>query len=226
MPGSGMWYESSKLIPFNPHYKSNCWICDRHVFSIIFWSKGMAYKLDPILDKQQSEIIRFEIDRNFGKDEDKDLYYVNGNLSYDDQEDRVPYLCGSFTGWRYLKMISLEDKCRSLDEELKSPFELAKDMYRVKKWKKLKECDDWEKRWIEVTECEQQIHYMYDWQDFLPKSLNYKKPFILNGHMFTEKPSPDGTLPDELVNDGQAEVLLTDSSEEEETVEEESEEEE
>ena len=44
----------------------------------------MAYKLDPILDKQQSEIIRFEIDRNFGKDEDKDLYYVNGNLSYDD----------------------------------------------------------------------------------------------------------------------------------------------
>ena len=84
MPGSGMWYESSKLIPFNPHYKSNCWICDRHVFSIIFWSKGMAYKLDPILDKQQSEIIRFEIDRNFGKDEDKDLYYVNGNLSYDD----------------------------------------------------------------------------------------------------------------------------------------------
>ena len=67
---------------------------------------------------------------------------------------------------------------------------------------------------------------MYDWQDFLPKSLNYKKPFILNGHMFTEKPSPDGTLPDELVNDGQAEVLLTESSEEEETVEEESEEEE
>ena len=67
---------------------------------------------------------------------------------------------------------------------------------------------------------------MYDWQDFIPKSTPYKKPFILNGHMFTEKPSPDGTLPDDLVNDGQAEDLLTESSEDEETPEEEPEEEE
>ena len=51
MPGSGMWYESSKLITYKPHYKSDCWICDRHVYSLIFWSKGMAYKLDPIFDK-------------------------------------------------------------------------------------------------------------------------------------------------------------------------------
>ena len=61
---------------------------------------------------------------------------------------------------------------------------------------------------------------MYDWQEFLPETSRYKKPFILNGHKFTERPSVDGTLPEDLVNNGQAVDLLSDTSEEVETVEE------
>ena len=82
MPGSGMWYESSNAVACPPHYKNNCWICDGHVYSVIFWSKGMAYKLDPLFDKKQSEIVRFEIDRDFGEDEEDDLIYCNGSVDY------------------------------------------------------------------------------------------------------------------------------------------------
>jgi hypothetical protein len=32
---------------------------------------------------------------------------VNGNLPYEKLEEKVPYLTGSFTGWRYKKMIPL-----------------------------------------------------------------------------------------------------------------------
>ena len=60
-------------VAYNPHYKSNCWMCEGHTYSIIFWSKGMAYKLDPIYDKKKAEILRFEIDKDFGENE-KDNY--------------------------------------------------------------------------------------------------------------------------------------------------------
>ena len=67
IPGSGQWYESSKnAVACKPHYKHNCYICEGHVYCILFWSKGMCYKLDPILSKDKIEEIRFEIDRDFG----------------------------------------------------------------------------------------------------------------------------------------------------------------
>ena len=43
--------------------------------------------------------------------------------------------------------------------------------------------------------------------------------FILNGHEFKKKPSPDGTLPDQTeIDDGQAIEILSDTSEEEEEI--------
>ena len=126
IPGSGMWFESSAMVPYRPHNKHDCWSCEGHVYSVIFWSKGMAYKLDPIFNKQHSEIVRYEIDLEFGQDEDAEFVHCNGGLAYEDLDDRIPYLCGSFTGWRYIKMHSLGDFCREHDTKLETPFEHAK----------------------------------------------------------------------------------------------------
>ena len=68
----------------------------------------MCYKLNPVINKDKTEEIRFEIDREFGAEEDQDLLHVNGNLKYSALDNQVPYICGSFTGWRYRKMLSLE----------------------------------------------------------------------------------------------------------------------
>ena len=86
----------------------------------------MAYKLDPVFNKEQSEIVRLEIDQDFGKDEETDLLHCNGNLEYKKLDNQVHYLCGSFTGWRYLKMQSLEEFNRKNDRDLKEPIEIAK----------------------------------------------------------------------------------------------------
>ena len=61
-----MWYETSSAVSHAYHNKYDCWICEGHVFSVIFWSRGMAYKMDPVLNKEQTEIVRYEIDRDFG----------------------------------------------------------------------------------------------------------------------------------------------------------------
>ena len=82
-PGSGQWYESSKnAVACKSHYKNECWYCEGHVYSIIFWSKAKAYKLNPILSKEKTEIIRQALDFDFGPQEETDRIYSNANLKY------------------------------------------------------------------------------------------------------------------------------------------------
>ena len=42
----------------------------------------MCYKINPVLGKAKTEEIRFEIDRDFGPDEEEDLMHSNTNLKY------------------------------------------------------------------------------------------------------------------------------------------------
>ena len=42
----------------------------------------MCYKLNPILSRDKTEEIRYEIDRDFGPQEDTDPMYENTNLKY------------------------------------------------------------------------------------------------------------------------------------------------
>ena len=52
------------------------------MFSILFWSKAQAYKLNPVLSKDKTEEIRFEIDRDFGPEEVNDLIYEDTSVKY------------------------------------------------------------------------------------------------------------------------------------------------
>lgn len=65
------WYmeDINAAVAYKPHYKSNCWMCEGHIYTIFFWSKGMAYKLNPIFDKDKSEVLRYEIDKDFVQDQ-------------------------------------------------------------------------------------------------------------------------------------------------------------
>ena len=74
----------------------------------------MAFKLNPVLDKEKTDEIRFEIDRDLGEEDPMELIYENTNVKYRNLKNQVPYICGSFTGWRYRKMTSLEDFTKNL----------------------------------------------------------------------------------------------------------------
>ena len=37
---------------------------------------------------------------------------------------------------------------------------------------------------------------MYGWQEYMIPNLKYKRPCLVNEHVFRSKPSPNGTMPD------------------------------
>ena len=67
------WYMETidDAVSYPAHYKSNCWICEKHVYTIFFWSRGQAFKLNPIYDKERTEILRLEIDKDFEESENR-----------------------------------------------------------------------------------------------------------------------------------------------------------
>lgn len=153
-PGSGQWYESSKnAVACNSHYKNDCWFCEGHVYSVIFWSKAMCYKLNPIFNKEKTEVIRYVIDENFGENEANDLIYTNASVKYSLLENQVPYICGSFTGWRYRKMLNLEEFNRSFETDFVDPFEIAYATGNIRKRITNREmCNEFEIRHVEIAE--------------------------------------------------------------------------
>ena len=116
----------------------------------------MCYKLNPVLSKDRTEVIRYEVDRDFGPEEEKDLVYANGSVKYSQLDNQVPYICGSFTGWRYRKMLSLEHFNRSFEKEIVDPFEIAVSQGRIRKrTSSLAQCSDREKRYVEIAALEE-----------------------------------------------------------------------
>ena len=62
-------------------------------------------------------------------------------------------------------------------------------------------CNEYEKSWVEFYRAQDKLRLMYSWREFFKKNLKFKRPFIANGHFYYEKPSHDGTVPQELRED-------------------------
>ena len=63
-----------------------------------------------------SETIKYSKETGPGKG------FVNGHLGYDELDDGVPYLTGSFTGWRYRKMLQVSEVCKEMVGDYVEPF--------------------------------------------------------------------------------------------------------
>ena len=87
----------------------------------------MCYKIGPILPNDKTEEIRAEIDRDFGPQDENDYMYTNTNVKYSALPDKVPFVCGSFTGWRYRRMIDLEEFNERFDSR-QDAVEIACDL--------------------------------------------------------------------------------------------------
>ena len=68
-------------------------------------------------------------------------------------------------------------------------------------------CNPHEKRYIEIAILEEKLRNIYSWRHFFNKNLRYKRPFTLNSHLYYERPSKDGTLPEEELNFAMGDVL-------------------
>ena len=110
------------------------------------------------------------------------------------------------------------------NQDIDVPFEMAVAQGKMRKRvHKREQCNDYEMRYVELAEQEEKLRYTYDWRTFFNKNLRYKRPYCMNSHLFEEKPSDDGTLPD-YDHDMEMGELYSDSSEEPDTEDEKEEE--
>lgn len=108
-------------------------------------------------------------------------------------------------------MDSLEEFNRRFEKEPVDPFEIACSQGKVRKRVHNREqCNDYEKRYVEIAELEEKLRYTYAWRHFFAENLRYKRPYCMNSHLYYERPSEDGTIPED---DGVGEVF-SDSSDE------------
>jgi hypothetical protein len=107
---------------------------------------------------------------------------VNGTLPYDMLEDKTPLIAGSFTGWRYKKMVPLHEFTKSIDKEYQDPIEKGKyDGDIRKRVTTVKELNEFELACYKKILGEQKRKYIVGWADYFNKYLDYKQPFVING---------------------------------------------
>ena len=119
-------------------------------------------------------------------------------MKYNQFDNQVPFLCGSFTGWRYRKMISLEQFNRSYETDIIPPFEVACSQGKIRKRViKREQCNAYEEAYVKIADGEEKLRYTYAWRHFFAKNLRFKRPYVINSNLYYERPSIDGTLPEE-----------------------------
>ena len=80
------------------------------------------------------------------------IAFTDTSVGYSKLENQVPYLAGTFNGWRYQKMFNLEEFNTVRDEEPPDPFEVAKDKGLVRgRIKSLDKGNDYDKRNVEIV---------------------------------------------------------------------------
>jgi len=111
-------------------------------------------------------------------------------------------------------MRSLEEFNKSFDEEDFNPFDTAYSLGQIRKRvTNLENCNDHERKYVEIAVLEERLRCVYEWRQYFAKNLRYKRPFCLNSHLFYDRPSKDGTIPEDEQMIAMGDVL-SDSSDE------------
>ena len=180
--GTGQWYEASeKAVGIKKHYKNDCWVSERHIYSMLLWSRGRAYILNPTMGDSDTERIRALIDlpEDHENTEDPKVYpglgFARGNLSYEDLDDRVPYLTGSFTGWRYRKMIPVHEFCQRIDKNYRDPLKIAYDTDKIKQEvESVDKLNEIELANYKIVAANERKKYRVNWARYFKQYLTYK----------------------------------------------------
>ena len=76
---------------------------------------------------------------------------MHGNLPYEKLEDKVPLICGSFTGWRYRKMIPLHEFTMIIDKNRADLMEVGKKQGEIRQ--RLKSQDEFNEYEHAIMKC-------------------------------------------------------------------------
>lgn len=97
IPGSGQW----KMIDDN---QGDCWICDREIYSIIFWNRIIGtMQIRKISAADQQYLI-------------EEVNDINHN-EMPKTEDDNPLIYGQFTNWKPKRMYEIREYCDKINRD-------------------------------------------------------------------------------------------------------------
>jgi len=103
MPGACQW----KMID---EAHEDCWICDREVYTLIFWSPVIGrFEMKKVSEADQTFIIK-------NIDEFNPHHQV-------EERDNVPHIYGQFTNWKPKRMYEIREYCYRIDHKKPNVFE-------------------------------------------------------------------------------------------------------
>eukprot|EP00347_Sterkiella_histriomuscorum_P014450 403360819 len=165
---SGQWQMLTD--PLHDH----CWVCDKWTYSLIFWTTQYGYDQSVEVDMLEKEKI------------EEQIRMINQNEIYDEESSKVPKICGSFTNWKYMQFLKIEDFCAILDQ---NPPDFLKWMRDRKLLNKDIKSEDklnsvQRKQFEEFVIENRKSYYKKIFKEVIEKNLLYRKPFIQNPSCF------------------------------------------
>eukprot|EP00347_Sterkiella_histriomuscorum_P002614 403367462 len=165
IPGIGQWQMLTSQNPNDSPACCECWVCNKYIYTLIFWSKCIEYQLND--DYHQNEI-------------DQLLKLSPAKIS----ESPIPQILGGFNQWHAQQMIPLHDFCHYLDPQqnnaLKSLKKLGKIKEDINHYSQLNQKDQ---ALYHQTQQEINQDYQCHWKEYVTKNLKYKKAQFINNQL-------------------------------------------
>ena len=160
-------------------------MCEKEIYTLIFWTKpiGFSQSIDIDLEERDKILEQLELINHDNPLYDKAPSVPPRTPDTGLSITTTPMICGSFTNWRYKKMITLDSFLRLLDKtDNKAFIKQMRERGRVRSDVKNEEdLNQYERekfvRFVKNYHTKQRKH----WKLSLVKSLKYnKRPFMVN----------------------------------------------
>lgn len=175
IPGSAQW----KMITAQPKGHNDCWVCDRHIYSLIFWNKRIGAIGVQQVPREDQEYILGKI-REFAKEEDSGAQKSKAEAEHSD----TPYIYGSFTNWKPRRMFEIREYCDRINADKPNVFLRCKDQGYIRRGvTDTKDLNEEEKITYEKNVKEYFDSYLNSWKMVIIKNLKYKRPNLVNANM-------------------------------------------
>lgn len=171
MPGSGQFHVYTSKVSNN----NNCWVCDKKVYSMIFWNQLVG----------AVELRKFTV-------ADSDWFVakiqkLNPDLKDIEREMKggphCPMIYGSFTNWKPKRMQDIREYCNNVNSDRPDIFARCKQSEKIH----AKYEDVESLKGIALKMYEAEVRSYYDsykliWKDIVQKYMKYERPNLINAN--------------------------------------------
>mmetsp|Transcript_33921 Transcript_33921/g.52236 ORF Transcript_33921/g.52236 Transcript_33921/m.52236 type:complete len:183 (+) Transcript_33921:179-727(+) len=177
MPGSAQW----KMLTHQRKGHNECWVCDRQVYSLIFWNELIGAAQMAQFSPADRNFIISHI-KGFNKDQ-ADL--MPAPMQTPNQQ-KCPMIFGEFTNWRPKRMFDIKEFCDRIDLDKPDFFKKMQDSDLLDG--DVKTVDDLKPKEREEYDLEVEAHYEKygeKWKEVVKEFMKYQKPNLVNADMKT-----------------------------------------